>query len=117
MKKGGYPLLFMFICSLCLLLGIFIGRNNRKDYEMLTPNTQISETYLDQSPIDYRLDINTATVLQLQDLPGIGEIIAQRIIDHREKHGAFQTVNELMNVEGIGEKKLQTIEKLIKVGG
>lgn len=117
MKKGGYPLLVLFLCALCLLLGIFVGRNNRDDYEMLVPNMQVSKTYRDQPEGFYRLDINAATVQQLQDLPGIGEIIAQRIVDYREKNGSYHTVDDLLNVEGIGEKKLQAIDRLIKVGG
>lgn len=117
MKKGGHLLLVVFLCSLCLLLGFFVGRNHRDDYKTLIPNNQIAETDAKQPILDYRLNINTATTLQLQDLPGIGETIAQRIVDYREKNGAFQSIDDLMNVEGIGEKKLQEIERLIKVGG
>lgn len=117
MKKGGHSLLTVFLCSLCVLLGIFIGRNRRDDYEILTPNTEVSTVAEEQPVEDCQLDINTATVLQLQDLPGIGETLAKRIVDYREINGAFQTVGDLMNVEGIGEKKLQAINALIKVGG
>lgn len=61
------------------------------------------------------LNINTATVEQLQQLPGIGEKIAERIVKYREKNGPFSKVEDLLNVKGIGEKKLEKIKPLIQV--
>ena len=55
------------------------------------------------------LNINTATVEELQTLPNIGEATAQRIIDYRTQHGNFASVDALQNVKGIGTK---TVEKL-----
>lgn len=55
------------------------------------------------------LNINTATVEELQTLPNIGEATAQRIIDYRTQHGNFASVDALQNVKGIGAK---TVEKL-----
>ena len=53
----------------------------------------------------------------LQTLPGIGPTYAQRIIDYREEHGPFRTVGELMNISGIGEKRLEAIWDLVTTGG
>lgn len=53
------------------------------------------------------ININYADLNQLQQLDGIGKVKAQAIIDYREAHGAFRTVNELINVDGIGEKTLE----------
>ena len=61
------------------------------------------------------IDINTATKDQLMQLPGIGEQYAERIIAYREEHGPFKTVNDLMNVRGIGKKKLEVLKPLISV--
>jgi len=55
------------------------------------------------------LNINTATVEELQTLPNIGEATAQRIIDYRTQHGNFASVDALQDVKGIGAK---TVEKL-----
>lgn len=61
------------------------------------------------------IDINTATVDQLETLPGIGPTLAQRIIDHREEHGPFRSVDELLDVSGIGDQRLADIRSKVTV--
>jgi competence protein ComEA len=51
------------------------------------------------------VNINTATLAQLQALPGVGAVMAQRILDYRSQHGPFKTVEQLQDVKGIGPKK------------
>ena len=63
------------------------------------------------------VNINTATLDQLQTLPGIGPVLAQRIIDYRQAHGKFQHLEELTNVSGIGQKRLDAILDYATVGG
>ena len=64
---------------------------------------------------DDRLDLNTATAAELQELPGIGEVIAQRIIDYRDLCGRFLDPEQLMEVDGIGEAKYEKIRDLVTV--
>jgi competence protein ComEA len=61
------------------------------------------------------LNINTATAADLERLPGIGPATAQRVIEFREKNGAFKKVEDLMHVRGIGEKTFLTLKPLIIV--
>ena len=117
MKKDGHALLITFFCSVCLVLWIFIGRNLNSEYINLEQNMQTPISNDAQDFDAYRLDINTATKQQLMELPGIGEVIAQRIIDYRTTNGGFESVDDLLHVEGIGEKKLDAILEFIKVGG
>ena len=61
--------------------------------------------------------INKAGKDALTTLPGIGDLLAQRIIDYREIHGDFTAVEDLLNVEGIGRKRLEQIQDWIVIGG
>ena len=62
------------------------------------------------------VDLNSATTEQLTTIPGIGEAMAQRIIDWREEHGPFRRVEDLMKVKGIGERSLEKIRPHVSVG-
>ena len=64
-----------------------------------------------------RCDINSASLADLVSLPGIGESIAQDIVNYRKVNGNFKTIEELKNIKGIGDKKYNEIKDLIKVGG
>lgn len=61
------------------------------------------------------VNINTASATQLEQIPGIGAAFAQRIISYRDKQGLFKTVDELKNVSGIGDKKLESIRAYVCV--
>ncbi len=61
------------------------------------------------------VNLNTATVAQLEALPGIGPALAARIVEHRQKNGPFKKVEELMNVKGIGEKNFLKLKPLVTV--
>ena len=61
------------------------------------------------------LNINTASAKALQSLPSIGEGMALRIVEHREKHGKFSSVEMLTEVKGIGDKTLEKLKPFISV--
>ena len=59
------------------------------------------------------ININTASVEELDSLPGIGPTIAQRIIDYRDENGPFQTIEDILNVSGVGPSTFDQIKDLI----
>ena len=62
-----------------------------------------------------KVNLNTATVTQLVDLPGIGPALAGRIVEHRQKNGAFKSVEDVMAVRGIGERNFAKIQGFLSV--
>lgn len=64
---------------------------------------------------ELKLNINTAEAQELCLLPGIGETIAERIVDYRQAHGLFNNTDEIMNVSGIGAKTYEEIKSYITV--
>ena len=81
-----------------------------------------AETHLPAGNVSYEelraveiVNINTDSVEKLARLPGVGEVLAQRIVAYREEHGPFTSVEELLQVEGLGEGKLEAIQKEISV--
>lgn len=62
-----------------------------------------------------KININTADVVKLCELPGVGESLASRIIQYREENGKFKSIEDLKNVSGIGEKKFESLREYIVV--
>lgn len=127
MKKPRISLLavltFVFAA---FILGFFAGRNTGRSpvqvqslpaVTVAAEETVVSQTESPETEAQWPIDINSATSEQLQALPGIGPVLAQRIIDYREANGPFQSVGALINVSGIGEKKLEAIWNLVTTGG
>jgi len=63
-----------------------------------------------------RIDLNVATAQQLEQLPGIGKEIAQRIVNYRKESGPFKSISELIKVKGVGLGKLAKVKELLTIG-
>ncbi|MCX2731644.1 ComEA family DNA-binding protein [Saccharopolyspora sp. NFXS83] len=62
-----------------------------------------------------KVDLNTATEEQLDALPGVGKVMAERIVQWRTRHGRFSSVDQLQDVEGIGDTRLSKLRELVQV--
>ena len=75
----------------------------------------VARTRLSQTPIPSRLDLNRASAGELESLPGIGTVLAQRVIAFRESVGRFQKIEDLREVKGIGVKKFERLKSFVMV--
>lgn len=100
---------------LCGLLTLYVrDRSRMADNPVETDRAVSQEEFMpDVSP----LDLNTATEEELDTLPGIGQELARRIVEYRETNGPFESVEEIMEVSGIGEGKFAELEGRIMVNG
>ena len=98
-----------------VFLGVLWGISTR---DRAVPEPVMVSTEKDLPPEEIELvlvDLNTAGVEELTTLPGIGESLAKRIIDYRSEHGPFENPEGLLEVSGIGEKKLEELRDYITV--
>jgi competence ComEA-like helix-hairpin-helix protein len=63
----------------------------------------------------WKVNINTASPRELEKLPGVGEVLAERIVNHRTQHGPFRRVEHLMMIHGISERKFRQLQPMITV--
>ena len=122
MKKGGTTvLLFVTIMFAAFTAGLLLGRHTSQrpvtvqpiKTEYIAPSNGISTDSVTTS--SGKVNINTASSVVLDTLPGIGPVLAERIVDYREANGPFKAIEELAAVEGIGSKTLLEILNLITV--
>jgi competence protein ComEA len=78
-------------------------------------NAAASSSAASDSQTNYPININTATKEVLMELPGIGEVKAQSIIDYRTQNGPFTTIEEIQNVSGIGPATFENLKDLITI--
>jgi competence protein ComEA len=84
-------------------------------FTMPATASAFSDRQQEATPAKPTLNLNSATIDQLEALPGIGRKTAERILEHRTKSGGFKRIEELMNVKGIGEKSFLKLKPLISV--
>ena len=122
------PIIIFTLMFAAFTMGFMVGRHSYRTaitvnvpLTLLTEPTRTPETEpaatVAEMRVTFPININRADKDTLMELPGIGEVMAERIIAYRNKHGSFTHVNELRHVEGMGITKLNEIWNLITIGG
>ena len=112
--KSELALLGLTAVFLCALAGLSLrDRQDRVPGVVIETEAEVprEEIATDFPPVD----LNTATAEELDTLPGIGESLARRIIAYREANGPFGSIEEIMEVSGIGEAKFAELEDRVTV--
>lgn len=119
MKEKGW---LAVICGLLLLvLGVWIGRWSvlsggtllrGSGGESALPQLELSRP-AETQPTEGRLDLNAASTAELMELPGVGTVLAGRIVAAREARGGFTQVSQLLEIEGIGESLYGKLRELV----
>lgn len=123
MKKGStFLMIGLTLAFLGFVAGMLVGRSiNQNNVTIQSPSTTSAapqaDTLAAPTTVSDLININTAPIELLDTLPGIGPVLAQRIVDYRQTNGDFKNISELSNVEGIGNEKLLAIYDMITVGG
>lgn len=107
MKKGEIIIIALTAAVLLFFLGFSCGRMSVHGYVSIFTD--------ERAPTIGKINLNTATMDDLMHIPGISEIMAQRIIDYRTRKGYYETVEDLCNVSGISPRKLDEIRDMIYV--
>jgi competence protein ComEA len=96
------------VMAVLLILGLGVAAQAGQENPRRTPPAAKASA---AGPVN----LNTASVAQLETLPGIGKSTAERILEYREKSGGFKKIEDLMNVRGIGEKSFLKLKPLVTV--
>ena len=112
--KSEIILLGLTAVFLCALAGLSLrDRQDRVPGVVIETEAEVSREEI--APDFPPVDLNTATAEELDTLPGIGESLARRIIAYREANGPFGSIEEIMEVSGIGEAKFAELEDRVTV--
>jgi competence protein ComEA len=104
-------LLFAVLCLIALIsMAVYCGRTSHWGADPIE---------LDRQPahqLDYRIELNSASWIEWSQLPGIGPVLGQRIVEERERNGPFRDASDLKRVKGIGDKRLREMQPYIQTG-
>ena len=123
-KRVGWLVYGVLVLAVAFALGYFAGSSGTSHEVQVTVAPRASEEGTGQKLPEAEIqtqtglvNLNTADETALQTLPGIGEVLAERILSYRDANGAFQSIGDLANVPGIDDRTLDAIWDYVTVGG
>ena len=108
-KRVAQLRLLAFPFMLAALAVASCGRGTRVTTDSAQPVKPTTEAARDDQRRRPCVNLNTATAEELMTLPGVGEVIAKRVIDYHERHGRFRRPEEIIIIEGFSERKYRAI--------
>lgn len=122
MERKQKIIIAVVIALAAVLTGLSINAIYERRSTVMTASSETTNVPPPSVSPDYdemlsggKININTADTALLDQLRGVGEVMAQRIVDYRNEHGSFKSIDEIMLVPGIGEKKFEDIQDQICV--
>jgi competence ComEA-like helix-hairpin-helix protein len=113
-RVASVPLVF-FCYALAFACGSACVKLPRQRAEVVRSLTISEAAHAAPAPATSRININTASRAELEHLPGIGAGLATRIIEHRERHGAFRRVEHLIIVRGISQRRFESLRPFVTI--
>lgn len=105
MKKSGFIIILIASIAISMMIGVYIGtQSNGGQIEVMYQFHHIGI-----------INLNTATIDELVQIPGIGEITAQQIVDYRSRKGNYNSVDDLLNISSISKDKLKEIRQYLRI--
>jgi competence ComEA-like helix-hairpin-helix protein len=105
-----------FSILLIIVLALAVISCARLPRRVVSAENQRPSTTSTEEKIDARVNLNTASAGELEALPGIGKVLAERIVAHRQRYGPFRRAEHLMMVPGISDHKFRAIRSLVIAG-
>ena len=105
-----------FSMLLIIVLALAVISCARLPRRVVSPGNQNLTTTSSEKNIDTRVNLNIASAGELEALPGIGKVLAERIVAHRQRYGPFRRAEHLMMVQGISDRKFRAMRTLVVAG-
>lgn len=107
LQRGGKPFMkYARLTFLLIALALAACHSSHEQADLMA-NQNVSA--INAAPRSSCIDLNKASIAELMQLPGVGEVMSRRIVEYRERHGSFRRPAEVIIIEGFSEKKYRAI--------
>ncbi len=105
LSKGEKWIIVLTLVFILGMAGVYARATCMDEGDYIIRTGKLAQETAPIESVEWQVNINTATAEELTALPGVGEVLAERMVAYREEHGRLRAVEELLEVKGIGESK------------